>query len=650
MTSHSQSATAVAPASLDERSVAEARELAERAYQAFLAFQDFSPEQVDRIVAAMAEAATAAAEKLARLAVEETGFGIVADKVQKNLFASQKVYDAIRPLKTAGVVREDRPAGIVEIAVPVGVVAAILPTTNPTSTAIYKTLIALKGRNAIILSPHPKAMRCTCEAVSIMKDAAMKAGAPADVICCFSAPTMAGTQELMRHRRTSVILATGGMGIVRAAYSSGKPAFGVGPGNVPAFIDRSADVAKAVADVVHGKTFDNGTICSSEQAVVAEEAIREPVLQALLANGAYFLGRSEMDRLGREMVDLEKHTIAPKYVGQSARRVAELAGIQVPESTRVLVAQLAGVGREYPLSAEKLSPVLALYFARDRAAAFDTCLALLRFGGLGHTCAIHARDDAVVREYGLRMPAGRIVVNSSAPLGSIGLTTNLAPAMTLGCGAVGGNITSDNIGPLHLVNLRRVAYEQSPVAASQSPAKQVTRSTEEVAGIGSLKGGGFSRAEPAPYSRHPERTLVREGPASGSSSPAPETVSHERSAVSERSACPCAAAGPNLAATKPPCAPVPRTSNVRVAISRAVERFVAARAPAKPAPAPSSQPETKPSPAPVRLKPRPADFVSEAEIRAALRRKEKIVIGPRTIITPAARDLAAEYDVLVSED
>ncbi len=612
MTSHSQlgAATAAAPSGpADDRSVAEARELAERAHRAFLAFQDFPQEQVDRIVAAMAAAASASAEKLARMAVEESGFGIVADKVQKNLFASQKVYEAIRPLKTVGAVREDRTAGIVEIAVPVGVVAAILPTTNPTSTAIYKTLIALKSRNAIILSPHPKAMRCTCEAVSIMKDAAIKAGAPADVICCFTTPTMAGTQELMRHKRTSVILATGGMGMVRAAYSSGKPAFGVGPGNVPAFIDRSADVAKAVADVIHGKTFDNGTICSSEQALVAEEAIREPVIQALLANGAYFLSGAEMDRLGREMVDLEKHTIAPKYVGQSARRVAELAGIRVPEQTRVLVAPLAGVGREYPLSAEKLSPVLALYFTRDRAAAFDTCLALLRFGGLGHTCAIHARDEAVIREYGLRMPAGRIVVNTSAPLGSIGLTTNLAPAMTLGCGAVGGNITSDNIGPLHLVNLRRVAYEQSPVASRH----------EQVA----------SR----------QSSVASEEPVANCQLPI-------ASKQAEKMMCPCAA-GPGQTMQPPCAAPAPeRPPDVRVAVSRAIERFIATKAPSKPASAPPVKSETKP----VHIKPRPVEFVSEAEIRAALRRKEKILVGSRTIITPAARDLAAEYDVLVRED
>jgi len=574
----------------DSRSVAEARELIERAYNAFLEYQHFTQEQVDRVIDAMAAAATAAAEKVAKLAVEETGYGVVSDKVQKNLFSSERVYQALRGMKTVGVVREDREQGIIEVAAPVGVVAAVLPSTNPTSTAIYKILIALKGRNAVVLSPHPTAFRCTCEITSIMRDAAIKAGAPSDLICCFSTPTLAGTQELMKHRRTSVILATGGMGMVRAAYSSGKPAFGVGPGNVPVFIDRSADVKKAVADVVFGKTFDNGTICSSEQAIVAEEAIREPVTEELKRNGAHFLSEDEVQRLGREMVNLEHHTINPKFVGKSAQRVAELAGFKVPDSTRVLVAPLKGVGREHPLSAEKLSPVLALYFARDRNAGFDTCLALLRFGGLGHTCVIHGRDDAVIREYGLKMPAGRIVVNSPAPQGSIGASTNLFPAMTLGCGAVGGNITSDNISPMHLINLRRVAYEARPVTQKEAvPVSGVATAT-------ACSCQESQSAEPA-------------GVAVGSSG-APD----------------------------------------RVAVAHAIERFLAKKS-GKPAPTAPVPTATKPAPTPAaappvtRPKPRPVDFVSEQEIRAALKRKEKIVIGSKTIITPAARDLAAQHDV-----
>ncbi|MGH9579525.1 MAG: aldehyde dehydrogenase family protein [Terriglobales bacterium] len=580
----------------DPKSTAEARDLVERAYAAFQKFQHFSQEQVDRIVDAMAAAATANAEALARLAVEETSYGRVEDKIQKNLFSSQRVHQAIRTMKTVGVVREDRALGVLEVAVPVGVVAAILPSTNPTSTAIYKVLIALKARNAIVVSPHPTALRCTCQTVSVMLQAALQAGAPADIICCFQSPSQAGTQELMRHRRTAVVLATGGMGMVRAAYSSGKPAFGVGPGNVPAFIERTADVPKAVADVVFGKTFDNGTICSSEQAVVAEEAIREPVMAELQKQGAHFLSAQDIDTLGRQMVNLEAHTINPKFVGKTAPQVAELAGLSVPEGTRVLVAPLAGVGREHPLSAEKLSPVLALYFAADRAAAFDLCERLLRFGGLGHTCVIHSKDDQVIRDYGVRMPAGRIVVNSPAPQGSIGSSTNLFPAMTLGCGAMGGNITSDNISPLHLLNLKRVAYEMRPAVPGKHP----------VAAVGAA--------------------------------PAAAPVAAAQ--------CACAAeAAPLLA----------ESSGPRSSAQQAVGRFLARRIAAPPAaPRPASPAvihKEAPTPAfPPPPRPRPVEFVSEAEVRLAVKRKEKILVGAKTIITPAARDLAAQHDVLVVTD
>jgi acetaldehyde dehydrogenase (acetylating) len=592
-TSAVATAPSAAPQSKDERSVAEARDLIERAYKAFLEFQTFTQEQVDRVVDAIAAAATANAEKLARIAVEETTYGVVEHKVIKNLFSSQRVYEAIRPLKTVGVVREDKAQGIIEIAVPVGVVAAILPSTNPTSTAIYKILIAIKGRNAIVLSPHPTALRCSCEAAAVMKEAAVKAGAPADAICCFNTPSLPGTQELMKHRRTSVILATGGMAMVRAAYSSGKPAFGVGPGNVPAMIDRSADLPKAVADVVFGKTFDNGTICSSEQAIVAEESVREPILKELAKNGAHLLSRDEIEKLGKQMVNTETHTISPKFVGKSAVTVAELGGLRVPSGVRVLVAPLDKVGRDEPLSAEKLSPVLALYFERDRAAAMTRCAELLRFGGLGHTCAIHAKDDAVIREYGLKMPAYRVVVNSPAPQGSIGSSTNLFPAMTLGCGAAGGNITSDNISPLHLINLRRIAYEARPVTGVAS--------------------GQWPVASAAP--------------------PASAATTCGVCATPAETTAPAAGTGVNWS------------------VARAVDRFLAGKhvepPAAKPATAAKAEPAPSAAPPP---KPRAVDFVSEAEIRAAVKRKAKIFVGPKTIITPAARDLAAEYDVLVRVD
>ncbi len=629
------SSTPQSAESKDVLSVAEARELVDRAYAAYQQFQHFTQEQVDRIIDAMAAAATANAEKLARMAVEETTYGVVADKVQKNLFSSQRVYSAVRKMKTVGIVREDREQGVIEVAAPVGVVAAILPSTNPTSTAIYKILIALKGRNAIVLSPHPTAFKCTCETTSIMRDAAIAAGAPADVICCFTTPTLAGTQELMKHKRTAVILSTGGMSIVRAAYSSGKPAYGVGPGNVPAFIDRSADLAKAVADVVFGKTFDNGTICSSEQAIVAEEALREGIIAELKRNGAYFLKRDEIDRLGKQMVNLETHTINPKFVGKSAGKVAELAGLHVPEGTRVLIAELNGVGREYPLSAEKLSPVLALYFARDRAAAFDLCYSLLRFGGLGHTCAIHANDEAVIREYGLRMPAGRIVVNSPAPQGSIGASTNLFPAMTLGCGAPGGNITSDNISPMHLINLRRVAYEARPVTRR---AADLGRPAESRGAATPARGMAGEGARPTQASA--ECACKHDVPPA--SSPAVAGASRPRPA-DETSADTAA----KTAAVH---------ADERVAVARAIERFLArkvAETPSGPHPSPKAGERvghpTGGAPAPA-LKPRPVEFVSEAEVRAAVKRKEKILVGRKTIITPAARDLAAQHDVFVKAD
>ncbi|MGH9467193.1 MAG: aldehyde dehydrogenase family protein, partial [Terriglobales bacterium] len=418
------------------QSIAEARELIERAHAAWQTYRDFSQAQVDAIVDAMAAAATAHAERLAKLAVEETTYGQVADKIQKNLFASERVHAAIRGMRTVGLLREDRATGIIEWGVSMGVVAAILPCTNPTSTAIYKILIALKAGNAIVLSPHPAAMRCICETVGLMRQAAIAQGAPADLIGCFSTPTREGTQELMAHRLTKVILATGGMGIVKAAYSSGKPAFGVGPGNVPAFVDRSARLAEAVGHVVSGKSFDWGTICSSEQALVAETALREGILAELKKQNVYLMSAEEADALARVLIVPETFGVNPKCVGQAPHKLAAMAGFgdQVSDATRVLAAELAGMGKQFPLSAEKLSPVLALFFLADREACFQRCRDLLHFGGLGHTCVIHAQDEAVVREYGARMPAFRVVVNSPAPQGSIGATTNLFPAMTLGCG------------------------------------------------------------------------------------------------------------------------------------------------------------------------------------------------------------------------
>jgi acetaldehyde dehydrogenase (acetylating) len=441
----------------DLLSIQEARAKVEKAYAAWRKYRAYTQEQVDAIVERMAAAARSNARRLAELAVEETGYGNAKSKYVKNLLACDWLPRKMRGLKTVGIVRELAEERILEIAEPVGVVAAILPTTNPTSTAIYKTLISLKAGNAIVISPHPRAFNCTCSTAAVLYQAAIEAGAPEDIIQCIETATMDATSALMKHARTSVILATGGHAMVKAAYSSGKPAFGVGPGNVPSLIDTSADVEDAVARVVAGKSFDYGTVCSSEQAIVAESSLRDRILSALKANGAYLANDAQKDALAKLLIT-PNWTVNAQCVGQPPAKIARMAGFDVPQETSIICVELAGVGKEHPLSAEKLSPVLSLYFVSDFAAALDTCHALLRFGGTGHTATIHAKNDARIREYGLRMPAMRVLVNTPSPQGSTGITTNLFPAMTLGCGAVAGNATSDNIGPQHLFNIKRVAY------------------------------------------------------------------------------------------------------------------------------------------------------------------------------------------------
>src|SRR5579872_3921991 len=445
-------------------SIAEARALAQRAKQAALQLAEFSQDRIDAIVDAMAAAATPQAEAFARLAVEETGYGIVADKVRKNQFAAGKVYDFIRPMKTVGVIARHEDRRVVEIAEPFGVVAAVVPSTNPTSTAIYKILIALKARCAIVISPHPAAVKCITAVAEVMEDAARRAGAPAGAITWMTTVTLEGTQELMKHRDVAVILATGGMGLVRAAYSAGKPAYGVGPGNAPAFIERTAHVSKAVRDVITGKTFDNGVLCSSENSVVVDEPIAGDVRREFEAQGAYFMNKAEIDAVGRVLVSPQRLP-NPSLVGKSAPFIAEKCGISVPPDTRVLIAPLDGVGRDYPLSIEKLCPVLSYYVVRDWREGCERCKQILRYGGMGHTMSIHSQNEQVILEFGLKKPAFRIVVNSPTTHGSIGLTTRLDPAMTLGCGGYGGNITSDNISPRHLLNVKRLAYELTPVAS-----------------------------------------------------------------------------------------------------------------------------------------------------------------------------------------
>lgn len=447
----------------DLQSLQEVRSLLSRAKAAQLKFKEFSQEQVDRVVAAMAEAGFKASERLARMAVDETRYGKVADKTIKNQFSTRDLYEGIKHLKTVGIIREDTKKKILEIAEPMGVVAAVVPTTNPTSTAMFKCIISVKSRNAVVVSPHPRAKDCTQEAVHVMRKAAESAGAPPDLCLCLSLPTQEGTNELMRHRDTAVILATGGTGLVRAAYSAGKPAYGVGPGNVPVYIDRSADIPKAVADAVAGTTFDWGTLCSSEQALVVDAPVADRVLEELHKQKAYFLNEAEAGKVAKVLVTPD-FRINGEMVGQAPQRIAEAAGIKIPEDTRVLVARLAGVGKQYPLSMEKLSPVLALYVEDGWQKGCDRCMELLNFGGRGHTLGIHCNDRDIIVQFGLKKPAFRIIVNSPTAIGAVGYTTELDPSMTLGCGSYGGNITSDNIGPVHLMNIKRVAWETKPLA------------------------------------------------------------------------------------------------------------------------------------------------------------------------------------------
>jgi acetaldehyde dehydrogenase (acetylating) len=472
-------AEAAAPSSdRDLTSIAEARALARRAKQAAPLLAELSQEQIDSIVAAAADAATAQAEAFARLAVEETGYGVVDDKIQKNLFASQTVYEFIRPMRTVGVVARHPERRVVEIAEPFGVVAAVVPSTNPTSTAIYKILIALKARCPVVLSPHPSAVTCITRVADTLDDAARRAGAPQGAVNWMTTVTLEGTQELMKHRDVAVILATGGMGLVRAAYSAGKPAYGVGPGNAPAYIERTADIRKAVRDVITGKTFDNGVLCSSENAVVTDESIAEAVKREFQAQGGYFMSKAEADAVARVLVTPQRLP-NPALVGKSATVIASRCGLTVPPETRVLLAPLEGVGRDHPLSIEKLCPVLAYYVVRDWREGCERCKAILRYGGMGHTMSVHSQNEQIILEFGLKKPAFRIIVNSPTTYGSIGLTTGLDPAMTLGCGGYGGNITSDNISPRHLLNIKRLAYEVQSVpnrferasgAARQQPA------------------------------------------------------------------------------------------------------------------------------------------------------------------------------------
>jgi acetaldehyde dehydrogenase (acetylating) len=575
----------------DLQSIQAARALVEAAHRAQAVVANFDQAQIDAICEAMATAAQRESMRLGTLAHEETGYGIPADKNVKNLFAAVDIHNYFRNLKTVGVINDN--GSVIEIAAPRGVVCAIIPSTNPTSTAIFKILISIKSRNAVVLSPHPSATRCVIETANVMRAAGVAAGLPAEAIGCVEKTTLEATNELMRHRKTAVILATGGTGLVRAAYSSGKPAFGVGPGNVPAFIEKSADVEKAVRDILAGTCFDNGTICASEQSVIVDASVDKRAREQFIAQGAVFLNGQQSALLAKLVVTPEGK-LNPKIVGKPATWIAEQAGFLVAPSTRCLLAEIGGVGRDYPLSLEKLSPLLTYYVVNSIEEGCKRCDAVLRYGGMGHTSSIHSRDRAAILRYGELMPAARIVVNSPSTHGAIGYSTALVPSMTLGCGSWGGNVTSDNISPLHLMDIKRVAFETRPV----------------------------TNPNVAPATTNPAASVI------------PQIA-------------------PQLSSVFPSAGnPSPKLD--RAAVADLVERFLAARqpkisTPMAPSPALNPQPEPpKPPPAPPAPKPPAVPFVCEDDVRRALDKGEKIYINAKTILTPSARDLGTEKNVFVN--
>ena len=436
----------------------EARDLAKQAFEAQKLLAKMPQEKLDAIVEAVARAFAQEAEILAEMAVKETGFGNVKDKTRKNRFASETVAQAVRGLKTVGVLNQNEQDKLWEVGVPVGVIAAIVPSTNPTSTVCYKAMIALKAGNSIVFSPHPKAIGCTMQAAKTVAEAAEKAGAPKGAVACLSIPSLQGCQELMGAEQVDLILATGGPGMVRAAYSSGKPAIGVGAGNGPAYIHKSADVDRALRCILESKSFDFGTVCASEQSIIVEKSMEQQVKTQAQAMGFYFMDKEEAGRLAK-LLFRPSGALNPEIVGKSADTLAKMADIRIPAGTKVLVAREQEAGPTRPYSMEKLCPVLAFFVMDSEDAVLEKAIEVLTHEGSGHTFAMHAEDREVIRRFGLQIPVSRFLVNTPAALGGIGATTGLFPALTLGCGAVGGSSSSNNISPLDLINIRRIAWD-----------------------------------------------------------------------------------------------------------------------------------------------------------------------------------------------
>ena len=440
----------------DLLSVQEVRELVDKAKKAQQELAEKSQEEVDAIVRSIAYAGVRNAKRLAKLAHEETGFGIEADKVIKNIFGSMGVYEHIKDMKTVGVLERDEVNKITKIAIPVGVVAGLIPSTNPTSTVFYKSEISIKGGNAIVFSPHPNAKNAIVEAVKVIRTAIAEAGGNEDLVSVITTPTIQATDSLMKHPDVAMILATGGSAMVRAAYSSGTPAIGVGPGNGPSYIEKTADIKTAVKRIMDSKTFDNGTICASEQSVVCDTDMEAAVREEMERQGAYFLDPAQIAKLSKFILRANG-TMNPQIVGKSAQVIAELAGIEVPASARVLVAKETGIGRGHPYSNEKLAPILAFYTADNYVEICKLAQEILHYEGAGHTFSMHTKDPKMVEYFSKRVPASRICVNTPSALGGIGASTKLMPALTLGCGAIGGSATSENVSPLNLINIRYVA-------------------------------------------------------------------------------------------------------------------------------------------------------------------------------------------------
>jgi acetaldehyde dehydrogenase (acetylating) len=631
-------------------SVQQARNLVEAAHRAQVQLARFDQGKIDRICEAMAKAALREAARLGALAVEETGFGVASDKEVKNRFAAEDVWNYFKNLRTVGVVSESK--DVVEIASPRGVIAGIIPSTNPTSTAIFKCLISIKSRNAIVLSPHPSAARCINETVKVVRDAAVKEGLPADAIGCMTSATIEGTEALMKHKQTAVILATGGIGLVRAAYSSGKPAFGVGPGNVPSFIERTADVPKAVQDILTGTCFDNGTICASEQAVVCDAPLEKAVREQFKAQGGHFLSAAESEQLAK-VVATAQRSLNPAIVGRSVETIAKMAGLSVPQGTRCLLVDVGGVGRDYPLSMEKLSPILAFYVEDGIERGAARCFEVLSYGGMGHTAGVHTRSREAAVAYGREMPASRVIVNSPTTHGAIGFSTALPPSMTLGCGSWGGNVTSDNVSPLHLMDIKRVAFETRPVKSARPAlaAQKSGESTERESAPAGAPQRAIGREE---ISAIVDRFLAGRAPAGHThselhptSSPMPAQPVIDVEAGS-RYAAPSAAPHAEAAPTAMESGNGGGNGNTSSA------RPTAASAPTVPAnAAPSSSSPQQSAPAPSNggqaasngNARKAVDFVSEDDVRRAIQKGEKIYVNARTIITPSARDMGDPAEV-----